>query len=101
MKKIAIALLLAHASLLAFVLNAQPPATKKTPVTDTYFGKAVTDNYLWLEDMNNKEVQDWFKSQHDYTTAWLDNIPGRDALFEDFKKLDALKRANINGIKIG
>ncbi len=44
---------------------AQPPATKKTPTMDTYYGRQVTDNYRWLEDMNNKEVQDWFKSQHD------------------------------------
>ena len=44
-----------------------PPATKKTPVTDTYFGVQVIDNYRWLEDMSNKEVQDWFKAQHDYT----------------------------------
>ena len=75
-----------------------PPATKKTPVTDTYFGVQVIDNYRWLEDMSNKEVQDWFKAQHDYTDSWLNKISGRDALFEDFKKLDALRPANINGI---
>lgn len=26
------------------------PATPKRPVTDTYFGKTVVDNYRWLED---------------------------------------------------
>jgi len=77
---------------------AQPPETKKIAVTDTYFGIQVTDNYRWLEDMNNKEVQDWFKAQHDYTNTWLDKISGRDALFEDFKKLNALKPANINSL---
>lgn len=77
---------------------AQPPETKKITVTDTYFGMQVTDNYRWLEDMNNKEVQDWFKAQHDYTNGWLDKISGRDALFEDFKKLNALKPANINSL---
>ena len=74
------------------------PLSAKRPVADTYYHKAVVDNYRWLEDMNNKEVQDWFKAQHDYTNSWLDNIPGRDALVENFKKLDALKPATINGI---
>jgi prolyl oligopeptidase len=50
--------------------QAQPalPATPKRPVSDTYFGKTVVDNYRWLEDMNSPEVQDWFKSQSDFTT---------------------------------
>jgi len=77
---------------------AQPPSTKKAPVTDTYYGMQVTDNYRWLEDMNNKDVQDWFKAQHDYTDGWLDKISGRDELLADFKKLNALKPANINSL---
>ena len=98
MKKLSLSLSCAAAILTLIHSNAQPPATKKASVTDTYYGKQVTDNYRWLEDMNNKEVQDWFKAQHDYTDGWLDKISGRDALLEDFKKLDALKPANINGL---
>jgi prolyl oligopeptidase len=98
MKKIMFALLLPAASMLAPDSIAQPPITKKITVTDTYYGMQVTDNYRWLEDMNNKEVQDWFKAQHDYTDSWLDKISGRDALYEDFKKLNALKPANINNL---
>src|SRR5204863_3958817 len=60
--------------------------------------RAVVDNFRWLEDLKNKDVQDWFKVQHDYTNSWLDKIPGRDALFEDFKKLDALRPATISDI---
>ena len=96
MKKIMFALLLSGVSWLASDSIAQPPITKKITVTDTYYGMQVTDNYRWLEDMNNKEVQDWFKAQHNYTDSWLDKINGRDALFEDFKRLNALKPANIN-----
>jgi len=69
------------------------PVTKQIPVTDTYFGKTVTDNYRWLENMNDPEVQAWFKAQHDYTNSLLDKIPGRDSLFNEFKKLDALATA--------
>ena len=38
------------------------PATPQRPVTDTYFGKSVVDNYRWLEDTNSPEVQAWFKA---------------------------------------
>jgi prolyl oligopeptidase len=98
MKKIMFAFLLPGFSWFVPDCIAQPPVTKKITVTDTYYSLQVTDNYRWLEDMNNKEVQDWFKAQHDYTDSWLDKISGRDALFEDFKKLNALKPANINNI---
>ena len=82
----------------AFLANGQPPATKQIPVTDTYFGKQVVDNYRWLENMNAPEVQAWFKAQHDYTNSLLDKIPGRDSLFNEFKKLDALTPAEISAI---
>ena len=76
----------------------QYPVSEKHPVVDTYYHKAVVDTYRWLEDMNNKKVQDWCKAQHDYTDSWLDKIPGRDALFENFRKLDALRPATITDI---
>ncbi|MBO2010814.1 prolyl oligopeptidase family serine peptidase [Hymenobacter negativus] len=74
------------------------PATPKRPVTDTYFGKKVVDNYRWLEDTNNPEVQAWFKAQGDYTNQTLDQIPGRDRLiktFEDYDKLLAVRYGEI------
>ena len=52
---LAIGLTISHAQTL--------PATPKRPVTDTYFGKAVVDNYRWLEDMNSPETKAWFKAQ--------------------------------------
>ena len=82
----------------AFLADAQPPATKQIPVTDTYFGKQVVDNYRWLENMNDPEVQAWFKAQHDYTDSLLDKIPDRDSLLNDFRKLDALATAEISDI---
>ncbi len=39
------------------------PTTAKQPVKDTIFGKIVTDDYRWLEDMNNQQVKDWLKAQ--------------------------------------
>lgn len=36
------------------------PATKEIPVVDDYFGTKVTDNYRWLEDLKDPNVQNWF-----------------------------------------
>ncbi|QJW88289.1 S9 family peptidase [Spirosoma taeanense] len=75
------------------------PATRKQPVTDVYFGKAVVDNYRWLEDMNSQEVKDWFKAQGDYTNAILDQIPGRDKLIQQFVDYDKLLAVRYGEIK--
>jgi prolyl oligopeptidase len=74
------------------------PATPKRPVTDTYFGKKVVDNYRWLEDTNSPEVKEWFKAQGDFTNQTLEQIPGRDRLiktFEDYDKLLAVRYGEI------
>ena len=71
------------------------PATPKQPVADTIFGSVVVDNYRWMEDMNSQQVKDWLKMQADYTNYLLDKIPGRNALLEDYKKLDKLAPTDI------
>ena len=75
------------------------PATPKRPVTDIYFGKAVVDNYRWLEDMNSDETKAWFKAQGDYTNAVLDQIPGRDKLIQQFAAYDKLLTVRYGEIK--
>ena len=75
-----------------------PPATIRIPVTDTYFGMEVTDNYRWLENVKDSSVFQWLKAQSDYTNIWLDKIPGRDSLVAEFVRLDALVPAEIRNI---
>ncbi|QJD80624.1 prolyl oligopeptidase family serine peptidase [Spirosoma rhododendri] len=87
-------------ALFALTASAQTlPSTPKRPVVDTYFGKAVTDNYRWLEDMNSPETKDWFKAQGDYTNSVLDKIPGRNQLVETFVAYDKLKPVRYNAIE--
>jgi prolyl oligopeptidase len=78
MKRRLAALLLS--ALLAGADPAGPPAAPKKPVTDTYHGFAVTDNYRWLEDGNNKEVRKWSDAQNAYARGILDKLPGVDTL---------------------
>jgi prolyl oligopeptidase len=64
-----------------------PPAAPVRPVTDSYFGTEVTDNYRYFEDLKDPEVQRWMRSQADYTRAILDSLPGRNALLERIHEL--------------
>lgn len=76
--------------------NFSYPVTSKQPVTDTIFGKVVVDSYRWLEDVNSPKVQDWLKAQADVTNQLLEKIPGRNALIEEYKKLDQINTENIS-----
>ncbi|TDN37763.1 S9 family peptidase [Hymenobacter sp. UV11] len=75
------------------------PATPQRPVTDTYFGRAVVDNYRWLEDTKSPEVLAWFKAQGDYTKQTLDRLPGRDSLLSAFVRYDRLRPARYSEIR--
>src|SRR5205814_1702220 len=80
------------------VADTQAPAARKAPVTDTYFGTSVTDNYRWLEDLEKPEVKTWLKSQADYSKDVIDRIAGRDSLLGDFVRLDAMRPAIISAV---
>jgi prolyl oligopeptidase len=65
----------------------QPVAPVK-PVTDTYFGTKVVDNYRWMEDLKSPQVQEWWKAQAAYTKNYLGKLPDRDALEKRIEELD-------------
>ncbi|HLW66059.1 MAG TPA: prolyl oligopeptidase family serine peptidase [Gemmataceae bacterium] len=77
--------------LAASVGFAAPPATPKKPVTDTYHGVAVTDDYRWLEDWNDKNVQKWSEAQNAHARSVLDKLPGVEVLREQLTKIMAAK----------
>src|ERR1700721_2818029 len=57
-----------------------PPSAPVRPVIDTYFGTPVVDNYRYMENLSDPEVQSWMKAQAAYTGKVLDEIPGHAAL---------------------
>lgn len=68
----------------------KPPVAPRIPVTDTYFGRQVVDDYRWLEDQKSAQSQAWMKGQAAYARAVLDNLPGRAAFAADMQRyLDA------------
>ena len=60
-------------------LNA-PPAAEKRPVTDTYHGVSVSEDYRWLEDWNDPAVKAWSEGQNGYARSVLDNLPSLEAV---------------------
>jgi prolyl oligopeptidase len=70
-----------------------PPTAPVRPVTEDYFGTQVVDNYRYLEDLKDPQVQGWMKAQADYTRAVLDQLPGRQALLA---RIHELSNADIH-----
>src|SRR5882724_2055504 len=57
----------------------QPTSAPVKPVTETLWGKQVTDNYRYMEALDPSTIS-WMKAQSAYTRSILDAIPRRAAL---------------------
>ncbi len=79
----ALVLLLASPSLAAdhAKLPTRPKAPKH-PVTDTYWGVKVPDDYQYMENGKDANALKWAKGQDRYTRAWLDHHPERKAILD-------------------
>src|SRR5437879_6162787 len=77
------------------VQRASPyPKTARRPVTDTYLGTAVVDDYRWLEDAPDPEVVAWTAAQNQLTRTRLDAIAQRPAIHARVAELMANKPAS-------
>ncbi len=102
---------------LAPVVSATPePAAQVAPVTavglapvapapfpshdvpETFFGTVVHDPYRALEDTQAPATQAWMRAEADYTRAVLDRIPGRQAMLERLRQLDAAVPARVQQV---
>lgn len=63
------------------------PETTIIPVTDTYHGVEVVDNYRWLENGEDPEVRRWSKAQNEYARWVLDHIPIHEAIARRLQEL--------------
>ena len=80
-------------------LKDSPPVAKIDNVIDEYYGVKVDDPYRYMEDMDDPEVQNWFKEQAEYAADILENLPGRNELYERLKELDAGKPFSLYRIR--
>ena len=70
----------------ALVLTAQTtsrltyPTPPMTDQTDDYHGTKIADHYRTLEDADAPATRKFVGRENDLTHAWLDKVPGREAL---------------------
>src|SRR5216683_2441147 len=57
-----------------------PVPAPRIPVTDTFHGVDVTEDYRWLEDASSEETIAWTKVQQRRSCTYFGGIPWRDAL---------------------
>jgi len=76
-------------SLLATALLAAAPLpeTPKRPVTDTYHGVAVSEDYRWLESWDDPAVPAWNEAQNAHARSVLDALPDAAAIRERVAQL--------------
>jgi prolyl oligopeptidase len=76
-----------------------PEVAPVRPVTDDYFGTNIVDNYRYMENLNDPEVQAWFKSQDTYARATLASIPGRAKLLARLRELSMSVPAQVTDVQ--
>jgi prolyl oligopeptidase len=80
---------------------AAPPAlpeTPKHPVTDTYHGVKVTDDYRWLEKVNDSEVRTWIEGENKVSRAALDASPSLEPLRKRLKELLSARSVSFGAL---
>jgi prolyl oligopeptidase len=78
-----------------------PVRAARIPVTDTYHGVDVTENYRWLEDATAEETIAWTKAQQQRTRAYFDGIGWRDALRGRVEQLLKAERTTYKRLVAG
>jgi prolyl oligopeptidase len=74
------------------------PPTAKQPVVDLYRDVRVTDDYRWLEDWSDPNVQAWSETENKFARAWLDALPQRGAIHARVEQLMNESSASWTGL---
>ncbi|HEY3638653.1 MAG TPA: hypothetical protein VGK90_10925 [Rhizomicrobium sp.] len=85
---IAASLLISSAAFGAEATPGKPAPAPVRPVTETLFGKQVTDNYRYMEALDPATI-DWMKAEGRYTRSVLDSIKPLAALKTEVAKFSA------------
>ena len=76
------------------------PLAQVNPVEDIYYGKKISDPYRYMENLKDSVVQQWFKSQADYSRSVLNSIEGRQSLIDKMRDFDKRKSSRISYLQI-
>jgi prolyl oligopeptidase len=76
-----------------------PPVAPKRPVTDTYHGVKVQDDYRWLQNWNDPEVREWSEKENAYARQFLEHLPGVPALRSRVTQIMEAKTISYGGVQ--
>ncbi len=76
-------------------ISAQEKSLMKKPVSETYFGKTIVDDFRFLEDSKSEVVHEWFKQNNVKAREVLDNISGRKEFLEQFIEFEKRKTFSV------
>lgn len=72
------------ASTLAAAGGAKPPVAKRVPHTQTWHGKAFSDDYFWMREKENPAVKAHLKAENAYTETMTHSLkPFQEALYQE------------------
>jgi prolyl oligopeptidase len=75
-----------------------PPETRKSQVTDTFFGEKVTEDYRWLEDSKSTEVTAWSDAQNVHARGVLEEHPNVKAIEKRVTEILAARTVSYGGV---
>lgn len=71
------------------------PLANKQPIADNYFGKKLVDDYRYMENFRDPVVQQWVKTQANFTINTLAQIPERNTFLNRLMELDTSSQAKV------
>ena len=83
-------LLLASIPLVGAAPASGPPVAPVHPVTETIWGRTVTDPYRWMESEPEPQFGDYLHAEDRYARGLLTRIHGRDKLLADISAVSGL-----------
>jgi prolyl oligopeptidase PreP (S9A serine peptidase family) len=75
--------------------------TPKVPVSSTYHGVTVTEDYRWLEDAGSEQTRAWTAAQDRRTRAYLQGLPWVEAVRRRARELLTAGSAESGGHGLG
>ncbi|MBX3622361.1 MAG: S9 family peptidase [Rhizobacter sp.] len=70
------------------------PETPRRPVSDTFHGTTVQEDYRWLEQTDSPEVKTWIGAQNTRTRREIDALPQRAAIKDELLQMVGSGRAS-------
>ena len=75
--------------------------TMRQPVTTTYHGVDVTEDYRWLEDASSEDTKTWTKAQHERTMSYLSSLPSYAEIRRRAEEIVGADSVSYRGLEAG